>query len=114
MFQANLQTASHCNLLHVITWSLSKILKQQDEKKEPISQDYSFRLGIQITILAITEMVPDLILALDFFGPQEIWSLRNLGPKKFGLREIWCPKNLVSEKFGLCIKIIIWHFHAEA
>ena len=24
MFQANLQTASHCNLLHVITWSLSR------------------------------------------------------------------------------------------
>ena len=24
---------------------------------------------------AITEMVPDLIWAPDFFGPQEIWSL---------------------------------------
>ena len=33
---------------------------------------------------AITEMVPHLIWAPDFFGPQEIWSLRNLVPKKFG------------------------------
>ena len=27
---------------------------------------------------AITEMVPDLIWAPDFFGPQEIWAPRNL------------------------------------
>ena len=32
-----------------------------------------------------TEMVPNLIWAPDFFGPQEIWSPRNLDPKKFGL-----------------------------
>jgi hypothetical protein len=42
-------------------------------------------------------MVPDLIWAPDFFGPQEIWALRNLGP----------------EKVGPCMKIIIWHFHAR-
>ena len=41
-------------------------------------------------------MVPDLIWAPDFFGPQEIWALRNLVPKKFGPR----------------MKIIIWHFYA--
>ena len=29
-------------------------------------------------------MVTDLIWAPDFFGLQEIWSLRNFGPKKFG------------------------------
>ena len=29
---------------------------------------------------AITEMVPDLILGPDFFGPQEIWSPRISGP----------------------------------
>ena len=29
-------------------------------------------------------MVPDLIWAPDFFGPREIWSSRNWGPKKFG------------------------------
>ena len=38
---------------------------------------------------AVTEMVPDLILAPDFFGPGEIWSPRNLGNEKFGPREIW-------------------------
>ena len=34
-------------------------------------------------------MVPDLIWAPDFFGPQEIWAPWNLGPVKFGPREIW-------------------------
>ena len=29
---------------------------------------------------AITEMVPDLIWAPDFFGPQEIWSPSKFGP----------------------------------
>ena len=32
----------------------------------------------------ITEMVPDLIWAPDFFGPREIWSPRNSGPTKIG------------------------------
>ena len=65
---------------------------------------------------AVTELVPELIWAPDFFGPQEIWSprnlvprnlvpapfwsLRNLVPKKFGPREIWSPGNLVPKKFG--------------
>ena len=31
-------------------------------------------------------MVPDFIWASDFFGPQEIWSPRNLAPEKFGPR----------------------------
>ena len=39
-----------------------------------------------VLFVAITEMVPDLIWAPDFFGPQEIWALRNLGPKNFGPR----------------------------
>ena len=30
----------------------------------------------RLIIWAITEMVPDLIWASDFFGPREIWSLR--------------------------------------
>ena len=34
---------------------------------------------------AITEMVSDLIWTLDFFGSQEIWTPKKLGPKKFGL-----------------------------
>jgi hypothetical protein len=34
-------------------------------------------------------MVPDLIWAPDFFGPQEIWSPSSLVPKKFGTREMW-------------------------
>ena len=51
--------------------------------------------------MALTEMVPNLIWAPDFFGPekfwpQEVWSLRNMEPKKFGTR----------------MKIITWHFHA--
>ena len=29
---------------------------------------------------ATTEMVPNLIWAPDFFGPQEIWTPGNLGP----------------------------------
>ena len=36
-------------------------------------------------------MVPNLIWAPDFFGPQEIWSPKNLGCKKFGPWEIWTP-----------------------
>jgi hypothetical protein len=43
----------------------------------------------------ITEMVPELIWALDFFGSQDIWFPRNLVPKKFGPQEIWSPINLV-------------------
>ena len=39
---------------------------------------------LYVIIMAITEMAPDLIWAPDFFGPQEIWSPRNLVPKKFG------------------------------
>ena len=35
-------------------------------------------------ILALTEIVPDLIWASDFFGPREIWSPRNFGPKNVG------------------------------
>ena len=45
---------------------------------------------------AIIEMVADLIWALDFFGPKEIWSLRTLVP----------------QKFGPCMKLIVCHFHA--
>ena len=33
-------------------------------------------------------MVPELIWAPDFFGLQEIWAPRSLGPKKFGPEEI--------------------------
>ena len=32
----------------------------------------------------VTEMVPNLIWAPDFFGPQEVWAPRNMDPKKFG------------------------------
>jgi hypothetical protein len=50
---------------------------------------------------AITEMVPDLIWAPDFFGPQEIWSLRNLVPKKFGPKEVWSLcENAVQRLFS--------------
>ena len=28
---------------------------------------------------AVTEMVPNLIWSPDFFGPQEVWSRRNMG-----------------------------------
>ena len=41
-------------------------------------------------------MVPNLIWAPDFFDPQDIWSLRNLDPKKFVPR----------------MNIITWRFHA--
>ena len=33
-------------------------------------------------------MVPDLIWASDFFGPQKIGAPRNLDPKKFGPRKV--------------------------
>ena len=46
---------------------------------------------------AKAEMVPDLIWAPDFFGPQEIWSLRNLGPTKV----------------GSCMKMLYNDFHAR-
>jgi hypothetical protein len=52
-------------------------------------------------------MVPELIWALDFFGPQEIWSPINLGPKKLGPREVWAPRSLGPEKVDPCMKIII-------
>jgi hypothetical protein len=45
---------------------------------------------------AITEMVPDLIWAPDFFGPREISSPRNLVLKKFGPLEIYARRNLAS------------------
>ena len=41
---------------------------------------------LQSIFQAIIEMVPNLILALDFFGPREIWTLRNSGPVKIGPR----------------------------
>ena len=34
-------------------------------------------------------MVPNLIWAPDFFGPQEIWAPRTLVPKKYRPRENW-------------------------
>ena len=48
--------------------------------------------------MAVTEMVSEHNWAPDFFGSQEVWSPRNLDPEKFSPR----------------MKIIIWHFHAEA
>ena len=46
--------------------------------------------------MASTEMVPDLIWAFDFFGPQGYRSPRNLVPEKFGSQEIWAPRNLAT------------------
>ena len=43
------------------------------------------------TYMAVTKMVLDHVWAPDFFGPREIWS----------------PKNLVPRKFDPCMKIII-------
>ena len=37
-------------------------------------------------VMAVTEVVPNLIWGPDFFGPQEIWASTNLDPKKFGPR----------------------------
>ena len=34
-------------------------------------------------------MVPDHVWAPEFFGPQEIWSPRNLCHEKFGPSEVW-------------------------
>ena len=34
--------------------------------------------------LTIDEIVPDINWPLDFFGPKEVWSPRNLVAKKFG------------------------------
>ena len=34
----------------------------------------------EVRILAVTEMVPDLIWPPNFFGPWEIWAPRSLGP----------------------------------
>ena len=38
----------------------------------------------ELKVMAITEMVHNLIWAPDFFGPGEIWALKILGPKNFG------------------------------
>ena len=54
-----------------------------------IWSDRSAKMHFWTQTPATTEMVPDSILAPEFFGHQEIWSLRNLGPKKFGPREVW-------------------------
>ena len=43
----------------------------------------------ELKVMAITEMVPNLIWAPDFFGPGKIWALKNLGHEKFGPQEIW-------------------------
>ena len=50
---------------------------------------------------AIAEMVPDVIWDPDFFGPREIWSPRNLDPKKFGscgAQISWGPSSLGTKK----------------
>ena len=46
---------------------------------------------------AVTDLVPDLIWAPDFFGPQKVWAPRNLGPNKF----------------DPCIKMLYNDIHAE-
>ena len=69
-------------------------LEQSTSKKSKL-QDLSVS-----SIKAVTELVPEPIWSPEFFGPQEIWSPRNLVPEKFGPREIWSPRNLAPEKFG--------------
>ena len=46
-------------------------------------------------------MVPDLIWAPDFFGPQEIWFARNLVSEKIWPKEIWYLHENVIQYF-LC------------
>ena len=55
-----------------------------------------FCTKLVFNFMATTEMVPNHIWAPDFFGPQEVWALRNLSPKnlvpeKYGSPEIWSP-----------------------
>ena len=44
-------------------------------------------------------MVPDLIWAPDIFGSQEIWSPRNLGPKKFGYGNFYEGTKIFRDQF---------------
>ena len=46
----------------------------------------NFFIGLNLShiIGAVTEMVPDLIWAPDFFGSQEIWAPRTLGHNRCG------------------------------
>jgi hypothetical protein len=55
---------------------------------------------MQMKDLAVTEIVLNHIWAPDFFGPQEIWSPRNMVPRNLGPALFWSPRNLVPEKFG--------------
>ena len=52
-------------------------------------------------------MVPNLIWAPDFFG-----SPRNLVPEKFGLQEIWALRNLGPKNVGPCMKMPFNDFNA--
>ena len=53
-----------------------------------------------LQLQAVTELVPELIWAPKLFGPQEIWSPKNLGPRKFGPQEIWAPEIWSPHLFG--------------
>ena len=70
-----------CTLLNPRTYSVVK-----QARRENISAFFVFFQGQLWPFEAVTEIVPDLILAPVFFGPQEIWSPRNMGPKKVGPR----------------------------
>ena len=77
------------SLKTVVKLLFSKIIGEIGSHfKEEGEESYS-----QSIKLAVTEMVPDLIWAPDFFCPHKIWALRNLVAKKFGPREIWAKRN---------------------
>jgi hypothetical protein len=93
---ANSGVQFHCNVCDVFCTDQEAFMNHMSayhEEKKPFAtrlinnKGTVYLLGqkiISCTYGAITEMVPDLIWALDFFSLQEIWSSRNLSPKKLG------------------------------
>ena len=49
----------------------------------------------------LTEMVPELICAPDFFGPGEIWSRRNLVPRNLDTDKFW-PRMKIIFRAQIC------------
>ena len=59
-----------------------------------LAMSFKWLQYLQSIFQAIIEMVPNLIWAPGFFGPQKIWSPRNLDHEKFGPRENWTPHEI--------------------
>ena len=93
-------TQSVCILCHALG-ALVHVIQTRRNMEGTVVIRPNHILAASLTLLqAVTELVPELIWAPEFFGPQEIWSPRNLGPRNLGPAPFWSLRNLVPKKFG--------------